>query len=350
MSWRIQNIKTNAINIDSPNNITLLRHIAALFVLISHSYGLLNLNEYEPLFTLTKQINLSGIGLSIFFFLSGFLVTQSIITTKNIKHFLIKRVLRIYPALIVLILFTVFCIGPIFTKGTSEDYFSSQETWSYFVGGLTLVQIRFFLPGVFNEHGVNGSLWSLPIEFRLYILLAAVFFFGAFKRSSRYTVITLIAIAVYVLVNTLSQEIISPVIKPYLDWGIYFFLGSTAFLNRERIVLRNRYLVGLLIIWISSLSFHSFQMISNLLFYGYLTLFISFGLPAIWKKYFARNDFSYSIYIYSFVVQQSLIEVCSPYLSPGMLIMLTLLVLIPFCYFSWNYIEKPCLLLKNRFS
>lgn len=350
MSWMGQNSKISSISISSSNNITLLRHVAALFVLISHSYGLLNQNEYEPLYILTHYTTLSQVGLAIFFFLSGFLVTGSIIATNNIKHFLIKRILRIYPALIVLILVTVFFIGPIFTKHTFHNYYSAKETWQYLIGGVTLIRIRFFLPGVFNEHGVNGSLWSLPVEFRLYLLLAIAFVLGGLRRKLRYTIIILVAIISYVLISNLNQALISPVFTPYLGWGTYFFLGSAAFINKERIILKKRYLFALLIIWICTINFQILHTFINLLLGGYLTLFLSFKFPAIFEMYFKKNDFSYSLYIYSFLVQQSLIKLFSPHLTPILLIIMTLIVLIPFCYLSWNYIEKPSLALKKRFS
>lgn len=349
MSWEIQNREVSSISINSSNNITFLRHIAALFVLISHSYGLLNQNEYEPLYILTHYTTLSQVGLAIFFFLSGFLVTGSIITTKNIRHFLIKRILRIYPALIILIFITVFFIGAIFTENTLHDYYSSKETWHYLIGGVTLIRIRFFLPGVFNEHGVNGSLWSLPVEFRLYLLLAIVFVSGGLIRKLRYTIIILVAIISYVLLSNLNQALISPVLSPYLGWGTYFFLGSAVFINKERIVLKKRYLFALLIIWICTINFQTLHTFINLLLGGYLTLFFSFKFPVIFEMYFKKNDFSYSLYIYSFLIQQSLIELFSPHLTPILLIIMTLIVLIPFCYLSWNYIEKPSLALKKHF-
>jgi len=85
-----------------------LRAIAALAVVISHitqNLGLLGLDPF--LFGKTfegtpKGLELAGYGVSIFFALSGFLITYLLLQEKesgniNIKNFYIRRVLRIWP-------------------------------------------------------------------------------------------------------------------------------------------------------------------------------------------------------------------------------------------------------------
>lgn len=329
------------------NNITLLRHFAAFFVLITHSYGLTGKISDELLQKITGQsISFSRIGLIIFFFISGFLITQSLVFSSGIKQFLWKRILRIYPALIVLMILTTFILGPIFTELPVKEYFSSSRTWE-FLFGTSLVRIRFVLPGVFNDYGVNGSLWSLPVEFRLYLLLALLSVIGLLKKKRLFVLSVLIFVAIAVIVssgNFSSQFFIF--ISPYMVWGMYFLTGSLVFFIKDKIVLDYKILIAFLMIWYFTRNIGVISVISELVVFSYFTLVMSFKTPVVFIRFFKQNDFSYSMYLYAFPLQQIFIYIY-PGISPLLLLLLTSLALIPFCWFSWNFVEKPALKLKR---
>ncbi|HRN55294.1 MAG TPA: acyltransferase [Agriterribacter sp.] len=330
------------------NNITLLRHFAAVFVLINHSYDLLNRSAEEPVSVLTGgAISLSRIGLIFFFFISGLLITQSVYTSAGIKHFLWKRVLRIYPALIVLICLTVFILGPVFTDIPVSAYFTKSQTWEYFFGGISLIRLRFFLPGVFDEHGVNGSLWSLPVEFRFYIVLALFFITGVLKKKKWYVFFPGFFFFIYLAFPFFSINSVWVYLAPYISWAAFFFWGSFVFFIRDKIKMDIKILLALLILWYFTRDIMIVGKAGELIAFSYLTLFLSYGTPVLGKTFFSKNDFSYSIYIYAFPVQQVLLHTWPDTLAPSGLMVLTLVILIPFCWFSWHCIEKPALRLKN---
>jgi peptidoglycan/LPS O-acetylase OafA/YrhL len=330
------------------NNITLLRHFAAFFVLITHSFDLTDNFKDETLRKLTgESISFSKIGLIIFFFISGFLITQSLITSVNLKQFIWKRFLRIYPALFVLILSTVFLLGPLFTTFSTKDYFLNNQTWSYLFG-TTLVRLRFVLPGVFHGGGVNGSLWSLPIEFRLYLLLALLSLIGLVKRRSFYFVFVsgFIVFGIFALPFNLQSRSVSYFV-PYLSWGVYFFIGSFVFFIKDKLIVDYKILILLLILWYALRDIEIANRISELMCFSYLTLWLSFKTPVVFSDFFKRNDFSYSMYLYAYPIQQIFIH-RNPDITPAALIVVSSIALIPFCWFSWNFIEKPSLKLKKR--
>lgn len=330
------------------NNITFLRHFAAVFVLISHSFDLLNRSAEEPVSLLSGgATSLSRIGLIFFFFISGLLVTQSLYTSVGIKHFLWKRVLRIYPALIVLIILTVFILGPVFTEISIGAYFKESQTWEYFLGGISLIRLRFFLPGVFDEHGVNGSLWSLPVEFRFYILLAVFFITRVLNKKKLYVLFSVLFLFIYLAFPYFNINSIWIYLAPYISWAGFFFLGSLVFFIRDDIKMDLRILLALLILWYFTKHVVVISKVSELVAFSYLTLFLCYSTPVLAKAFFSKNDFSYSIYIYAFPVQQVLLYIWPDKVGPLELIILTLIVLIPFCCFSWYCIEKPALKLKN---
>ena len=330
------------------NNITLLRLLAAFFVLITHSFDLTNNFNNEFLRKLTGQaISFSKLGLIIFFFLSGFLITQSLVTSNNLKQFIWKRFLRIYPALIILILLTVFLLGPLFTTLSIKEYFSSGQTWSYLFG-TTLVRLRFVLPGVFDGEGVNGSLWTLPVEFRLYLLLALLSLIGLIKRRVLYFtfVFIFIAFAIFVLTHNFQGKSVY-YLAPYLSWGMYFLTGSFVFFIKDKLIPDYKILILLLIFWYVLRNVTIASTVSELICFSYFTLWLSFKTPVVFSDFFKRNDFSYSMYLYTYPIQQMIIDK-NPGVTPLLLILLTSVALIPCCWLSWNFVEKPSLKLKNR--
>jgi peptidoglycan/LPS O-acetylase OafA/YrhL len=325
------------------NNITLLRHFAAFFVLISHSFDLTGNQTNEFMRKISGQtISFSKIGLIIFFFISGFLITQSLLSSSGIRQFIWKRFLRIYPALILLMVLTVFALGPLFTVLPVKQYFADSKTWEYLLG-TSLVRLRFDLPGVFHGSGVNGSLWTLPVEFRLYLLLALLLIIGLLKKQTYLFVFIFLFIAFAIFINTGN---VWAYLDPYLDWGIYFLTGSFVFFIKNKIILDYKILIAFFIFWFLTKHIEVVNIISELICFSYFTLCMSFKTPVVYSHFFKQNDFSYSMYLYAYPLQQIFIFE-NTHISPLMLMLFTTLTLIPFCMFSWNFIEKPALRLKN---
>src|SRR5690242_8988546 len=84
------------------------------------------------------------------------------------------------------LLFTIFLIGPNFTKLPLSQYFLNGNTYAYFRNIMPLFGIQFSLPGVFTElydKGVNGSLWTLIVEERLYLLMTVIFLYKKDKSN-----------------------------------------------------------------------------------------------------------------------------------------------------------------------
>jgi peptidoglycan/LPS O-acetylase OafA/YrhL len=164
------------------NNFDYLRHFAALMVLVSHAFVIYFGVEYEPKY---QGVTAGSLAVCIFFVLSGFLINGA--TDRNTHtRFVIARVLRLYPAAIACMLVTVFLIGPIYTSLTLQEYLSSGETYGYLRNSSLVLLFQDSLPGLFLNNpfpaSVNGSLWTLPVELRAYILAAVATFFSRGKK------------------------------------------------------------------------------------------------------------------------------------------------------------------------
>jgi peptidoglycan/LPS O-acetylase OafA/YrhL len=166
------------------NNFDLLRLIAALLVLITHSFILRGMYSKEPLVILSSnKLNFSVLGLAIFFSISGFLVCRSVMETRLATDFLLKRFLRIWPALFVNVIFTVFVVGLIFTSLTISEYLTHPQTFKFLFFNISLFKTTQFLPGVFAGKPVNTPLWTIPAEVKLYLLLLIASKAGLLKKN-----------------------------------------------------------------------------------------------------------------------------------------------------------------------
>ena len=136
--------RTNSRN----NNFDILRFFAALHVLILHGVLLFG-NDNQNWFVALN-------GVAVFFIISGFLVTRSWCDNPNIFAFLKKRILRIFPALIAVVLFTALILGPIVTTLPLKEYFTDSAFFNYFKN-IFLYEIYHLLPGVFQNNPLNES-------------------------------------------------------------------------------------------------------------------------------------------------------------------------------------------------
>src|SRR5215470_4954746 len=113
---------------DQLNNFRLIRLIAALLVVETHSHILkerqIDVIPYET-------FRFTFLGLPSFFFLSGLLVSQSLFKSSSWKNFLWKRVLRVYPAACLAVLCCALLMGPLVTEYDLKDYFSSPVLYRY---------------------------------------------------------------------------------------------------------------------------------------------------------------------------------------------------------------------------
>ena len=170
------------------NNFNIIRILAALAVLVSHSFILTGIGA-EPIKAVTG-ITLGGMAVDVFFITSGFLVSASLLTRRSIPEYLCARALRIFPAMLVVTGLTVFCLGVCFTDIPLLSYFTAPATYKYLFKNSTLIAgVVFHLPGVFEHNPlkgeVNGPIWSIPFELRFYALLAFIWVILRAARENR---------------------------------------------------------------------------------------------------------------------------------------------------------------------
>lgn len=299
-----EKINTHSTNID------VLRFLAAVSVIFSHSYPLTQ-NRTDILGRISEKNNLGfgGLAVAIFFFISGLYVTKSLEKSDSIVKFMIKRVKRIFPQMIVLTLCTAFILGPIVTTLTIKKYFSDPQTYRYLLNAV-LIPIH-DLPGVFVDNPylstVNGALWTMPLEFACYIVLAlAAWLSKKIKKNRKVLDIALFVIisigciaSFYIMKSTTIMSISRPV--------VCFFAGVLFFDFKERIPLNPIIGITCVALMLLLLPSRIFLIIFIALF-PYAIASVTLGLPQI-RHLPDICSASYEMYLVGFPIQQTLVYV-----------------------------------------
>jgi peptidoglycan/LPS O-acetylase OafA/YrhL len=336
-----------------------LRLVLAILVLCWHSVlvttpaefpkAILN-GIYRPFFLFRVPM---------FFCLSGFLLTGSIIRVKSLKLFLVNRVLRIFPSLWAEVFLTAFVLGPLVTVGSLSAYFGDHRFLYYM---LNLVgRVHGHLPGVFDDniapYTVNLSLWTLPIELKCYAVLCLLIA-TRLLFSKMFMLTSVIALMILKLVSPyfplFSRDATSSLYlmeSPGNQFHVYilfssFIVGCAAYIWRDQIPL-NKWLFGLSVVSfviLTSLGVASWLVPIEI---GYATVWLGLrNIPRI--PFFGSGDYSYGIYLYAFPIQQTIVHLFPALRQWYWNIALALPLAIFAAYLSWHYIEKPILSLRGK--
>lgn len=334
------------------NNFNLIRFLAASMVILHHA-------ETEPPRTpvlidlvewLTRSRESTGsLPVLVFFAISGFLVTRSFMGRgTNLLTFMSARVLRIFPALWVAIPFTII-VASFASAMPWGKYLTHHQTIKYWWHNSLLWNLEYNLPGAFlhvpKAGNVNGSLWTLPAEFRMYVICAALGLAGLYAIRPVFN-----AFLLSVLILGLATKYDT---LPFIDnisvaqWQLAFLLGTALYVNRNEIRLNIPVAVALL--WamrlIEAPDLGRLYVIPAI---AYATLCFSLH-PAVFFRPFTRlGDYSYGLYIYAFPLQQLILFYHPDWSWPGRLA-LAYPIILSVAVLSWHFIEEPALRLKKYF-
>ncbi len=336
------------------NNFDLLRILFAWFVIVSHSYVLNGDGATDPLFEMTQQTFLfSFIGVKGFFIISGYLIFKSMVVSNSIFEYLVKRVLRIFPALAVVLLVTLAAVYFIYSNNLLP-FFANKEVYAYFLGNIILFKPHFFISGIFSElpsAAINGSLWTIEYEFFFYLFILLFFYFRSNKKILK--ALLVIVVALFLMVRlafydwTVQTHFFIP-LEPLFDLGPYFLMGSLlSCFDFDKMPAKNAIAAVLSMALIASVYFK----IGHTVVYFTLPFIVIYvgkqtSKLANWV-HTKLGDPSYGIYLYAFPLQQLLIYWYRP--STLVLFIASTIGAFVFGYLSWIFIEKKALALKQYF-
>ncbi len=329
------------------NNFNLIRALAATAVLVSHAHPIaLGPGAAEPLKALTGH-SLGNISVQAFFVISGFLIAQSYERSRTRTRFVAARFLRLWPGLIVSILFVALLLGPVVTTLPAASYFGDTGTWTFVLRNITLLSVQFYLPGVFENlpyTAVEGSIWTLLHEVLCYVGLFMLGVLGVLGRPLAMGMVFTAFLALYWGVQ-IADLSLHPKIDNLITLAMPFGVGTAFYIWRDRLPLSVFGIAGLgLLAWAvkGSLLYDP----AFALALGYAVFWAAYVPGGFLRAYNRLGDYSYGIYIYAFPLQGFAVWLLGP-MTPWENIALSLpLVLIP-SILSWHLVEKPGLALRG---
>ena len=299
--------------------------------------------------------------LSMFFALSGFLITASA-TRLSLGNFILNRGLRIVPALLVEVVLSAIVLGAIFTTLPLSEYFRSDGFWRYFGNVAGFVSLT--LPGVFEtnpDHSVNTSLWTIPFEIGCYVLMAGLIL-GKCLQRRRLVLMLCAAFGVIAVAIYLADPASAPAsgLDPrriFVGSGsrlfISFLLGIAIYLYRFDIEYSRRAALACVLFCLLAAAVGPLPGALLNVFVTpalvYLTAYLGVSdLPRL--PFFHRGDYSYGVYLYGYPLQQTIVALWPSHASVAGVFALAALATTAFAMFSWHVIELPILRLRRRFS
>lgn len=322
----------------------LVRYYLAFIVVVSHFNYVFNTQFFLP----TSSYDAVG----GFFALSGFLVYGSYSryagTPGALWRYVKARARRILPPYLTIVLtcaLGLVCLSSL----APADYFSSVDFWKYVAANLTFLNfLHPALPGVFDGTAVNGSLWTLKVEWMLYLSVPIVVLL--LRRCSRHVWQLLLAIVIVsmiyrywmsLLYQTTEREIYNILSRQFFGQLTYFYVGVAIRLYLERFMRWKH--------WLAAVSLALMCVPCEVLWYhiavqpvavSILAMYVSIGLKPLALSSRLPN-ISYSIYLFHLPIMLVLRETMTSHIANVYLMFaLSVAMILVMAMLSWRYIES----------
>ena len=322
-------------------NLHLMRFIAALMVIVFHSFSIATGSETGEWFrTITNnQITMGEFAVAIFFLCGGYLIAMSVEKNHTAKRYLAARIKRLFPSLMFVTVATViFC--SFISTWKPVGYVISSDTWKYLLNAL-LIRVH-QLPGVFEGHAnavVNGSLWTLRLEFVCYVLCFIAYKLGFLNKKRFIVSIPLVAAGTLVVwklsaIRYSLRDLISPV--------LLFYVGMAYWVYREHITLCVKYfaiaIVAFVMLFVLGLG-----NVAMIFAFPYIMMYLWFGMEQCSPKLGKLGNYSYGIYLWGFTVQQVVVHFWpGNTMSPMINVLISIPVSIILGWLTYEIVENKC--------
>lgn len=359
MSIKMQ--KTEPTSSESFSNISLLRAIAALMVVYDHLFCLVPLRHFGsaafPASIVQEYIStplgiiqdFGWMGVAIFFIVSGFIISHVAIRESR-TEFIVKRVFRIYPPLILAVL--IACLA---TYITSDITYTAGEILSAF----TLANYW-----IHPQVPILGVAWTLAIEIIFYALTFSLL--PILKRSPAIaiTIQLVIIFSIYIARRNFGHSFfLFSASAAYLP---YLIIGQVTYFMYAKLITPKVFFALFLATYVAALTgiqlIHKvFLPIDNSYLINFTYAYFIFFLFLIFKEKlkvppFAQllADSSYSIYLLHGTVGITVIVLASKYIESksGIVVFLTSLSAAALSILaSWLFfrlVERPSIKAARR--
>lgn len=311
--------------------IEFLRSLSVTAVILYHLYP-------------TKFVN-GYLGVDIFFVVSGFIITKSVMSKQmdwnSIILFYKRRILRLLPALYLVLFFTavisLFLDTPHASKNIGQAIIA---TTTYLANVFYYTEIDYF--NEFQSVSPLVHTWSLSLEEQFYLLFPILFFLLRSQKKQLIGFMLLLSISFIFYVQ--SDDILYRHYMPHLRiWqlliGVIFALVNFEF--------KNKFLHLLLTVLSLYILFGAY---TN----DYINIIITIGiaLSIVLRDEFGDNTYKY--FVLGGAMSYSLYLWHQPILYFGKILDLNdvflLLLIVMLSYLSYRYVETPLRYSKDRIA
>ena len=355
-------------------NLNGLRFTAAFMVIIHHLEQLLSVFGFSNFWQNPIIKAIGGLGVELFFVLSGFLITYLLLEEENktktisIKDFYLRRILRIWPlyytvgllAFFILPFFHVFNV-PVYSQQLTENFSLSLLLYLFFLPNLLLFGYGIVVP-------YASQSWSVGVEEQFYLIWPLLMKF--FKNK---LVLLFSVIIVYLFMLFFGFRII----QKYFFWShemdlLQSFwpgfkihcmaigaLFSYCLFYKNRVMtfflLKTVYQITLVILTVSIFFSLDILILNDVLFAIIILNLASTETKGVFLENKIMNylgKISYGLYMYHVIVIVITIK-CFTYFgwhNHFLLLFSVTSITIIFASISYYLIERKFILLKNRFS
>jgi peptidoglycan/LPS O-acetylase OafA/YrhL len=316
------------VHISSRNNFDLVRFGLAMTVCLVHASVL----SAQPALAIIQQLLSSEVAVQGFFAVSGFLIVMSYERSSSLKSYAEKRVRRLVPAYITVIVLSAIVLRPL---SSAPEFYFTHDWWAYLAANLSYLNfLHLDLPGVFQDNvltAVNGALWTLKIEIAFYIAVPLLIW--AIRRVGAAPVVV-----VTYLLSTAYALRVQGSLQHQLPGELRFFMAGTACYYGWPVLQQH---------WKAIAAAAACVLVADkFLPLGLLTpaavgvLTICAGMFCFLGDFGRYGDFSYGVYILHFPIIQTLTQVGVFAWSPWCGLLLAVAIALLGAMILWHTIES----------
>lgn len=360
-------------------NLNGLRFIGALLVFVFHVFSLNrevwgDFFQSLPFQLLYKLTNHGHVGVSLFFVLSGFLITYLFLVEHNktgrinLIHFIFRRMLRIWPLYFIVSLFGFF-IFPQLPFGITTVH----EFWRF---ALFLSNFDEIYVGLYDKINFLTTTWSISVEEQFYYFWVIIMGIIRFKKQrdfALYFSILLVISIIFRALNVTDDRVLYyhtlALISDLAIGGliaVWAFSGKAVhFINRfSKVHLLLIYSLGIVILLLENKLKHPiwivFQRIIHGVFFAFILIEQVYSVHSFWKAdrilgFEKSGRLTYGFYLYHTIV----IYYCAQLFAVNgwtthfthfaSYFVLIFGITYSLSWLSFHYFERPILNLKNNF-
>ncbi|MGZ5200125.1 MAG: acyltransferase family protein [Telluria sp.] len=336
------------------NGFNLVRLVCALMVVVYHGYQFNTLRAaVDPVTGWLRPVaDLGSLAVAVFFLISGIFVTQSWVRDPHIGRYALRRVARIVPGLFVCLLATTVAAS-IFFSDQGVAGLAASAPWRFIFGNTFLHELHYIIPpeelripGVLGGQDLNGPLWTLYWEGRMYVMLALVGLAAVLPMTTWLRACSLFLL----LAANLFPDVAAGYVWEVRLWSMFL---AGMLLQTLAPQLRVGPLQVACALALAALNWTRFAALTPhpLTWFG---IALAAGAAALWigsarvpgVKHVQRHDYSYGVYIYHWPVLLMLRAVLPP-TGALRLTALAIVVTLLLAALSWHLVEAPALRLAH---